>query len=340
MSKAEAPQDVIRRLSTEALSVVGRVNYRLVAVYIYVGLPRKDNPHLDIIAEYWDFRNLKAAKRVICAFLDSHTYVSCIEIEYQCSKGSNGSLYLNMVDGSFLYVDRRGRHVITIDTLDVCPVRMHDVHSLVFSDRLDEIRKWVPEHVHINQGYNGMTMLHEAIRSGSTKVVTWLVQQPGIAINAANRTGVSPFMLAARSLNVEAMRVLHRHGAIIYTEDGSQDNAFRMIVRSVDGYIPDRFDTCLSFLGDHMPLSLMVSNPSPLTCLRAGEQEEICDLVKGDFYTMCCRVRDNVFDIVNSMCNVRVLANIIVGYWQEWDLYRTLSDPFLDARNDNALSRT
>jgi hypothetical protein len=315
----ETPQDVIRRLSGDASAVLGSV-YHLGAISLHVDHGSR------IIAEYWDFRDLEAVKHSICDFLAAHTCVTHIEIRYDTGHAfwrQTGSVHLTMADGSRLRVDQKGRHVMGVDAPDVPPCRVHTkgVQDLISKGRLNELRKFVPKYVHNSRGIDGTTMVHQAIRSWNSKVLEWLVQQPGTVINAIDRKLESAFTLAVRLLNIDGMKTLWRHGAIVYTGDDSQrTNVFHIVISAVQDVVPAQLYECVSFLGDHVPLSFMISPPKrpPLRCFGRSVDEITPGLVKGFFYEVALRVRQEVLTIVYQKCVVRALADIVMGYWQEW----------------------
>lgn len=68
--------------------------------------------------------------------------------------------------------------------------------------------------INVNQqGNQGLTPLHQAIRNKNTECVRLLLAVPGIDINKANRFGETPLHLATESGHSECVRLLQAAGA-------------------------------------------------------------------------------------------------------------------------------
>lgn len=60
---------------------------------------------------------------------------------------------------------------------------------------------------------NGFTPLHVAAQEGHNTVIMLLCQQPSINIEARNRDGTTPYILASQDGRVEVIKILTKFGA-------------------------------------------------------------------------------------------------------------------------------
>jgi ankyrin repeat protein len=163
-----------------------------------------------------------------------------------------------MDDGSLLSVDKDGCHIRVV--MPHCeypifpPVYMKEVFDLVRDDKLDELQAIVPKYFHVNQGYDGVPMLHAAVHG--LKIIDWLTRQPGIALDAVDADGGTALSWAAYNLSIDSMMLLHRRGASLAVVDDLNDSVFHELIRGTLDSNVNRLGACLAFLGDHAPLSL------------------------------------------------------------------------------------
>jgi ankyrin repeat protein len=192
---------------------------------------------------------------------------------------------------------------------------MADVHNLIWNDKLDELQALVPTHVHINQGFDGKTMLHEAVLRRNTRIVEWLVRQPGIQIDAVDRYGASPFMCAARLLSVDMMRVLHHHGASTDTADRWGLNAFHEVARAATKRDLDTFYACITLMRTCVPLC--VTTEAWTYVMSVANPDDATPEIKRAFHLLGQYIHDEMTLLVQAWCPIRVLADLIMQYWLE-----------------------
>jgi ankyrin repeat protein len=311
--ETESVQSLVNHLSHHAKSAY--LSHSILSIELYAVRPVPGDRDNGLVAEFCDIDDIDCAKRQVCAFLDTHTYVACIAIEYS-SGGSPLSLAspehkeaLTMEDGYRLPVDIHMRHIASVaaSTTFGSTANIRDLHNLARRDQLAELQELVP-YFHVNRISRGKTLLHIAVIHGHTRIIGWLLQQPGIEIDATDDTGATAFLWAAYELSVSSMILLHRYGASLLAADRNGRYALFEVVCMATKDNMDEVRACLAFLGEHMPLV-----PQGRRLSQAYETKES---VQQELRFMGRRIRDKVFEYVYARCTVRVLADLVVQYWE------------------------
>jgi hypothetical protein len=320
--KAESAQSIVGHLSYHAL---GKDKFHTILWVKLFAAQNDELPCRVLIAEFWDFRNTERTKRAICDFLDTNGYVVCVLIEYGKNSASDGSPVidsasaepgvLTMEDGYCLTVNDDMQHSITVPAQSRFwpSVDMEQVHEFIRRGQIDKLKEVVPKHFHVNTGGFGHTMLQIAAVNGHAGVMEWLLQQPGIEIDAIDYVGATAFLWAAYMLSVDSMTLLYRSGASPLAKDEKGRSAFHDVVRGSWRYDISKIRACLAFLGDHALLSLVLEGPPLYSHLDRSDNSEA---IKQEFRLMGRRVRDKVFEYLCDRI-VSVLADIVLQYWED-----------------------
>jgi ankyrin repeat protein len=72
---------------------------------------------------------------------------------------------------------------------------------------------------------NGSTALHKCAHDGGLRVAQWLLNQPGISINAKDAQGTTPLLMAAKMGRLEICELLIAKGADVKDVDGKYNTA-------------------------------------------------------------------------------------------------------------------
>jgi hypothetical protein len=312
--KEESAQSLVNHLSYDANS--HHYYHSIQSIELYAAQCHPRNRDSGLVAEFREFRDIDCTKREVCTFLDTHTYVACIAIKYTVGRplyqvsSPEAVTILTLDDGYQLSVDSEVCHVRTVPASSAfgTAATIRDLRDLVVRNKMTELQELVPKYFDVNTRSNGKTMLHTATILGHTRVIEWLVQQPGIEIDATDDTGATAFLWAAYCLSPNNMALLHRHGAFASAVDNWAFTALHEVVRMTMEHNMNEAKACLAFLGDHMPLVAGSRSLCPASSVK--------ETVKQELYLVGRRVRDRVLGYVCGHCPVRVLADIIMQYWE------------------------
>jgi hypothetical protein len=219
---------------------------------------------------------------------------------------------LRMDDGYQLSMNSDMCHIRSVPASSMfgSTVNIEGLHDLVRRGEMSKLQEVVPRHFHVSTRWEGATMLHIAAIRRQTEITKWLVQQPGIEIDATDLSGSTAFLWAANEMSVGDMVLLHRHGASLLAVDRNGNSALHEVVRNARKHNMDEFRACLVFLCDRVPLSLPRAGRSLSPTYEAREA------VKQELSLVGRRIRDTVSGYLYEWCPVRALASIIVQYWE------------------------